>query len=81
MVGTSRNGDRLIELRIDPGSGRRVLRVVSDAVQDIGLTRDEIFAFEQPGTIDGADHDRLFVTGKNWPKLFEIRVRGPTATQ
>jgi glutaminyl-peptide cyclotransferase len=19
-------------------------------------------------------HDRLFVTGKNWPKLFEIRV-------
>jgi hypothetical protein len=32
-----------------------VLRIVSDAVQDIGLTRDEIFAFEQPGTIDGAD--------------------------
>jgi glutaminyl-peptide cyclotransferase len=22
-----------------------------------------------------AMHDRLFVTGKNWPKLFEIRVR------
>src|SRR5262249_62282466 len=21
-----------------------------------------------------AKHDRLFVTGKNWPKLFEIRV-------
>jgi glutaminyl-peptide cyclotransferase len=21
-----------------------------------------------------AQHDRLFVTGKNWPKLFEIRV-------
>jgi chromate transporter len=31
-----------------------VLRVVSDAVQDIGLTRDEIFAFEQPSTINGA---------------------------
>ena len=21
-----------------------------------------------------AEHDRLFVTGKRWPKLFEIRV-------
>jgi glutaminyl-peptide cyclotransferase len=21
-----------------------------------------------------AEHDRLFVTGKNWPKLFEIRL-------
>jgi glutaminyl-peptide cyclotransferase len=21
-----------------------------------------------------AGHDRLFVTGKNWPKLFEIRI-------
>ncbi len=21
-----------------------------------------------------SSHDRLFVTGKNWPKLFEIRV-------
>ena len=21
-----------------------------------------------------ADHDRLFVTGKRWPKLFEIRL-------
>ena len=22
-----------------------------------------------------AEHDRLFVTGKNWPKLFEIRIK------
>jgi len=26
-------------------------------------------------------NDRLFVTGKNWPKLFEIRLRGPAASQ
>jgi glutaminyl-peptide cyclotransferase len=25
---------------------------------------------------DAAD-DRLFVTGKNWPKLFEIRIVSP----
>ena len=24
-----------------------------------------------------AEHDRLFVTGKNWPQLFEIRLLGP----
>jgi glutaminyl-peptide cyclotransferase len=24
-----------------------------------------------------AAHDRLFVTGKLWPKLFEIRVENP----
>ena len=37
---------------------------------------------ELPGGPDGvlngiaydAAHDRLFVTGKNWPKLFEIRI-------
>jgi glutaminyl-peptide cyclotransferase len=27
-----------------------------------------------------AAHDRLFVTGKNWPKLFEIRLRMSLAT-
>ena len=26
-----------------------------------------------------AKHDRLFVTGKNWPKLFEIRVHAEPA--
>jgi hypothetical protein len=31
------------------------------------------------GTAYDTKHDRLFVTGKNWPKLFEIRVRGPIA--
>ncbi len=28
-----------------------------------------------------AEHDRLFVTGKNWPKLFEIRLVKKTASQ
>jgi glutaminyl-peptide cyclotransferase len=34
---------------------------------------------ERPNELNGiaydAQHDRLFVTGKNWPKLFEIRLR------
>ena len=28
-----------------------------------------------------AEHDRLFVTGKNWPKLFEIRLVKKSASQ
>ena len=28
-----------------------------------------------------AEHDRLFVTGKNWPKLFEIKLVKKNATR
>ena len=67
-------------VRIDPGSGR-----VVGAINCAGLLKREDFVAGQTDVLNGiaydAQHDRLFVTGKNWPKLFEIRVRGPTATQ
>jgi glutaminyl-peptide cyclotransferase len=67
-------------VRIDPGSGR-----VVGAINCAGLLKREDFVAGQTDVLNGiaydAKHDRLFVTGKNWPKLFEIRVRGPSATQ
>jgi glutaminyl-peptide cyclotransferase len=67
-------------VRIDPGSGR-VVGVINCA----GLLDREDFVAGQTDVLNGiaydAKHDRLFVTGKNWPKLFEIRLRGPAAAQ
>ncbi len=61
---------------IDPGSG-----IVTGVVNLAGLLSPS----EQPPGPDGvlngiaydAPHDRLFVTGKNWSKLFEIKVVSP----
>src|SRR5262249_23847460 len=40
---------------------------------------------EQTDVLNGiaydAQHDRLFVTGKRWPKLFEIRLVKKSASQ
>jgi glutaminyl-peptide cyclotransferase len=60
-------------IMIDPDSG-----AITGVVNLTGLLKPE----ERPGGIEGvlngiaydAQHDRLFVTGKNWPRLFEIRV-------
>ncbi len=61
-------------LRIDPGSGH-----VVGAVDISGLLKPEDIVAGQTDVANGiaydAKHDRLFVTGKNWPKLFEIRIR------
>src|SRR5579862_3467393 len=61
-------------LRIDPHDGR-----VVDAVNLAGLLTPSDIIRGQTDVLNGiaydAKHDRLFVTGKNWPKLFEIRVR------
>jgi glutaminyl-peptide cyclotransferase len=61
-------------LRIDPATGH-----VLGLVDLSGLLPD---SYRVPGETDvlngiayDAEHDRLFVTGKNWPKLFEIRVK------
>jgi glutaminyl-peptide cyclotransferase len=63
-------------VRIDPGSGR-----VVGAINLAGLLKPEDIVAGQTDVLNGiaydAKHDRLFVTGKNWPKLFEIRLRGP----
>ena len=62
-----------VVVRIDPGSGE-----VTGVINLAGLLEPS----EQPqgseGVLNGiaydAVHDRLFVTGKNWPKVFEIRI-------
>jgi glutamine cyclotransferase len=62
-------------VRIDPRSGR-----VIGAINLAGLLKPEDIVKGQTDVLNGiaydAQHDRLFVTGKNWPKLFEIRLRG-----
>jgi glutaminyl-peptide cyclotransferase len=64
-------------VRIDPGSGR-----VVGAINCAGLLQRADFVPGQTDVLNGiaydAKRDRLFVTGKNWPKLFEIRLRGPS---
>ena len=55
---------------IDPADGR-----VTNWIDLSGLVPQE----EQPGVLNGIAFDdersRLFVTGKNWARLFEIRLR------
>jgi glutamine cyclotransferase len=64
--------------RISPESGR-VLGWINLA----GLLRPGEVS-DQEAVLNGiaydAVHDRLFVTGKLWPKLFEIKVVPATAT-
>jgi glutaminyl-peptide cyclotransferase len=66
-------------LRIDPASGR-VVGVINLA----GLLQRPDIVPGQTDVLNGIAYDpkadRLFVTGKNWPKLFEIRLRN-TATE
>ena len=61
-------------VRIDPGSGR-----VVGLVNLSGLLKPSDIVKGQTDVLNGIAYDaksnRLFVTGKNWPKLFEIRLR------
>ena len=61
-------------LRIDPSNGQ-VVGIVNLA----GLLKRKDIVPGQTDVLNGiaydAKADRLFVTGKNWPKLFEIRLR------
>jgi len=58
---------------IDPGTG-----AITGVVNLTGLLSPEDRVDGPESVLNGiaydAVHDRLFVTGKNWPKLFEIRV-------
>ena len=60
-------------VRIDPHDGR-----VVGAINLSGLLRPADIVPGQTDVLNGiaydAAHDRLFVTGKNWPKLFEVRL-------
>ncbi len=67
-------------VRIDPDTGR--------VIGEINLTgllkRSDIVAGQTDvpnGIAYDAKNHRLFVTGKNWPKLFEIRLRETVAAR
>jgi glutamine cyclotransferase len=64
-------------LRIDPANGQ-VVGIINLA----GLLKRQDMVPGQTDVLNGiaydAKADRLFVTGKNWPKLFEIRLRHET---
>jgi glutaminyl-peptide cyclotransferase len=59
--------------RIDPASGK-----VTGWIDLTGLMPPEAVAMNNDAVPNGiaydAAHDRLFVTGKLWPKLFEVRL-------
>ena len=61
-------------LRIDPSSGK-----VVGLIDANGLLQKSDVVPGQTDVLNGiaydAKGDRLFVTGKNWPKLFEIQLR------
>jgi glutaminyl-peptide cyclotransferase len=61
-------------LRIDPSSGK-----VVGLIDASGLLKKSDIIPGQTDVLNGiaydATGDRLFVTGKNWPTLFEIRLR------
>jgi len=61
-------------VRIDPGTGH-----VSGVINLTGLLAPADVVPGQTDVLNGIAYDgkrdRLFVTGKNWPKLFEIRLR------
>jgi glutaminyl-peptide cyclotransferase len=64
--------------RIDPKTGAVVGWIdLRPLVADAGASdRDAV----PNGIAYDAAHDRLFVTGKLWPKLYEIRLTGPLHT-
>jgi glutaminyl-peptide cyclotransferase len=65
-------------VRIDPVTGR-----VHGIINLAGLLKPEDIVAGHTDVLNGiaydAAHDRLFVTGKYWPKLFEIRLRKPAS--
>jgi glutaminyl-peptide cyclotransferase len=67
-------------LRIDPRSGQ-----VVGLIDLTGLLQNSDIVPGQTDVLNGiaydAKGDRLFVTGKNWPKLFQIRLRRGSVMQ
>ncbi|HEV7613017.1 MAG TPA: glutaminyl-peptide cyclotransferase [Steroidobacteraceae bacterium] len=65
-------------VRIDPSDGR-----VVGAINMNGLLKPADIVKGQTDVLNGiaydAKNDRLFVTGKNWPKVFEVRLHESTA--
>jgi glutamine cyclotransferase len=63
-------------LRIDPASGRVVGIIDLNGLLPAGTIKDPNDDVLNGIAWDAANR-RLFVTGKNWPSLFEIRLTGP----
>jgi len=60
-------------VRIDPGTGKVIARIDLSALGPrTGRGEDDVLN----GIAYDAAKDRLFVTGKNWPMLYEIRLKG-----
>jgi len=61
-------------VRINPDTGQ-----VAGLIDLSGLLPESARVPGQTDVLNGiaydTEHDRLFVTGKNWPKLFEIRLK------
>jgi glutamine cyclotransferase len=58
--------------RIDPDTGAVVAWVDLSEVYPRRLRRSKEYVLN--GIAYDAEHDRIFVTGKNWPKLYEIEL-------
>lgn len=63
--------------RIDPASGKVVGWIDLGGLVPKPGTLDDPVNDVLNGIAWDAQHDRLFVTGKCWPKLYEIRLTGP----
>lgn len=59
--------------RISPASGEVLGWIDLDTLVPTGLDREAV----ANGIAYDAENDRMFVTGKNWPQLFEIRLVAP----
>lgn len=58
--------------RIDPATGAVIDWVDITSLRNAAGVKDSEAVAN--GIAYDATHDRVFVTGKNWPRLFEIRV-------
>jgi glutaminyl-peptide cyclotransferase len=63
--------------RIDPASGKVVGWIDLGGLVPKPGTLDDPVNDVLNGIAWDAQHDRLFVTGKCWPKLYEIKLTGP----
>ncbi|MBS0331604.1 MAG: glutaminyl-peptide cyclotransferase [Proteobacteria bacterium] len=66
--------------RIDPATGHVKAWIDLSSLpetQGAGVNSDAV----ANGIAYDAAHDRLFVTGKNWPHLYEVRLTPPKATR
>jgi glutamine cyclotransferase len=64
--------------RIDPATGSASARIDLSAIVAQSGRRDIRDVLN--GIAYDADEDRLFVTGKNWPRLYEISVPAASPT-